>query len=306
MALNQPHLKHSLNDLKNQAEQLVNERKQTGEIYTFAIGLPQTGELVCTNSQKLYSASVMKLFVMAAIMDQYDQIIERYGRNRIDDALEGMITASSNTDWALLVMVLGDGDYQKGVRVLKEWNLEHGYPETEMVIDPYGNYTSVRDVAKLLMDIDQNRLRKSEQMKDLLERQAIPGRIRAGLPKDVSVGNKPGWIDHHDHDAAIVFSPKGTYVLCVMSEDLHNTKNIQDLTRDLSSLVYDWMQENMEDFTTDPRAYREPVRQDRSLILKTLKTNTSTLLEAFHTLEANWNSLMDSGSNRSEESENHE
>lgn len=277
-----------------QAEELVSQRKRSEEIYSFSIGLPETGLQLCAHNEKLYSASVMKIFVMAAIMDQYEQIIQKYDQARIDDALEGMITASSNTDWALLVMVLGDGDYHRGVQALKDWNMENGYRDTEMVLEPYGNYTSVHDAGRVLMDIDQNRLKGTDKMKELLERQAIPGRIRAGLPKGVPVGNKPGWIDGHDNDAAMIYSPKGTYVLSVMAANLHDTCAIQNLTKDLSSLVYQWMQENMEDFTVDPRVQRGAIAQDYQLILKVLKSNTSTLLEAFKTLQENWDSLVKS------------
>ena len=67
-------------------------------------------------------------------------------------------------------------------------------------------------------------------LKRNIYRQGVP----AGMP-GVTVANKVGFLDGLFHDAAIVYSPSGTYVLTVLTEG-SSWANIAELTRQLEML----------------------------------------------------------------------
>ena len=99
-----------------------------------------------------------------------------------------------------------------------------------------GPYTTSNDLALLLgqLQTGQNfspagRDRLLGAMRANVHRQGIP----AGATG--SVADKPGFIDGLLHDAAIVYSPSGTYVLVIMS-DGSSWANIAQLTRELEKV----------------------------------------------------------------------
>ncbi len=79
----------------------------------------------------------------------------------------------------------------------------------------------------------------SQKMIDLLKRQKINDRIPKLLPKEVEVAHKTGDIEGFEHDAGIVFTPKGDYIFIALSKS-----NMPDAAgvriADLSKAVYDY------------------------------------------------------------------
>ena len=73
-----------------------------------------------------------------------------------------------------------------------------------------------------------------------LRNQQRRGKIPAGVPAEIPTANKTGELDAVDNDAAIVWSPSGTYVLCIMSADAGN--RIPEIIK-LSGMVYEAMGE---------------------------------------------------------------
>ncbi|MBI3103704.1 serine hydrolase [Candidatus Daviesbacteria bacterium] len=77
----------------------------------------------------------------------------------------------------------------------------------------------------------------SKQMLELLSRQKINDRIPKLLPKEVKVAHKTADLDYFEHDSGIVFSPKGDYIMVVLTES-----KIPDAagrkTAELSKAVY--------------------------------------------------------------------
>jgi beta-lactamase class A len=62
-------------------------------------------------------------------------------------------------------------------------------------------------------------------------------RIPAGVPSGIAVADKPGWLDNVENDAAIVYGPKSTYTLVIMT-----TGNSTQPLADLSKQIYDYLQ----------------------------------------------------------------
>lgn len=97
--------------------------------------------------------------------------------------------------------------------------------------------TTANDMANFLLKLHSGRLINSSSTKTLLShmnRQIYRSGIPAGSAG--TVANKVGFIDALNHDAAIVYHPKGTYALVIMTSG-SNFANIADLSRQISNVM---------------------------------------------------------------------
>mgnify|MGYP000924731280 FL=1 len=62
------------------------------------------------NDQTMQAASLIKLYIMGAIYENYDQIIGQYGKDSVDSNLHSMITVSDNDAANTLTTYLGGGN----------------------------------------------------------------------------------------------------------------------------------------------------------------------------------------------------
>ena len=75
---------------------------------------------------------------------------------------------------------------------------------------------------------------------ELLLAQVHNSKIPAKLPKEVLVAHKTGSITEIDHDAAIIYPPKGpVYALVVLTRGIKDQKEAEELIADISKIVYD-------------------------------------------------------------------
>ena len=74
-----------------------------------------------------------------------------------------------------------------------------------------------------------------------MNQQERRGKIPSGLPAGVSSGNKTGELSDVENDAAIVYADSGTYVLCVMSQNLSDAYTARQFIIRTSSVVYEMM-----------------------------------------------------------------
>ena len=80
----------------------------------------------------------------------------------------------------------------------------------------------------------------SGEMLNLLSNQEEVWKIPQGLPSGIRSANKTGETDQDQHDIAIVYGEKTTYILCIMSENCPEgtaVTNIQNLSR----MVYNYL-----------------------------------------------------------------
>ena len=77
----------------------------------------------------------------------------------------------------------------------------------------------------------------SKRLVELLCAQTRRNKIPAGLPQDVTCGNKTGELADVENDVAIVWTNAGTYLLCVMVEDVTAPGQTQSDIAALSALV---------------------------------------------------------------------
>ncbi len=184
--------------------------------------------------EKMVAASLIKLFVAGEFFHQTDENmldIEKYGR--LPDA---MINVSDNGAANTLINAVGMDNVNKFAQ-------EHGFTETEInrrMLENNGteNYTSAKDCGVMLEQVlagEYVNPKASERILHALKDQQRTGKIPAGIPSEVPTGNKTGELSYVDNDAAIVWAPSCTYILCIMSSDAGG--RISEIVR-LSSMVY--------------------------------------------------------------------
>lgn len=212
----------------------------------------KTGDVISVNPHPMESASLIKLFIMGAVMEQiHDGTLEE--TDTIDRLLEDMITVSDNTAANELVRYLSDDhDHKDGLSAVNDFARRHGFSDTVQVNgleDPQlwhvqggRNETSSRDCAELMAQIYDGALVShmlSRQMEDYLLDQEYTYKIPSPLPDEAVTANKTGEISDAENDCAIVCSPGGDYVLCVMSAKWDSKNAAITHIREISRLVYD-------------------------------------------------------------------
>ncbi|MBQ0000490.1 MAG: serine hydrolase [Clostridiales bacterium] len=231
-------------------------------------------EYISYNNREEGSASLIKLFVMMSTYRHMNQILKNEAarmklqpedpkvRAAVDKLLWNMITISDNESFNELVRLqTAKYDFKHGCRYLNVYLEEEGYKDTRVrhTLQPSGtkndgigesNTTSAKECGRLLESIYRGECvseEASEAMLELLKNQHVTWKIRAGLPADTVCANKSGENSSFQHDVGIVFGSTTDYVICVLSEDYGNENTAFDEIRDISRMVYNylnyWVQE---------------------------------------------------------------
>ena len=216
----------------------------------------ENGTQAALNDQPMQAASLIKLFIMGTVYENYDVLSQQYGSEALDENLTSMITVSDNDAANTLVNWLGSGDNATGMQNVNQFCQSHGYTETSMgrmllASNEYGdNYTSVSDCGKFLRGIYEgcqrttswvSTLSHSEDMYELLKMQTRTNKIPADMPEGVKVANKTGELSDVENDAGIIYdAPGGTdLVICFMSQNLSDTAAAQTVIAQVSRMIYD-------------------------------------------------------------------
>ena len=245
----------SLNSLLSQIEPLLPQDNGSWAVYVCNLMKGSEGAI---SDHKMQAASLIKLFIMGAVYENYDSLSESYGADTISNYLNPMITRSDNDAANKLVNMLGGGDDSAGMAVVNAFCNEHGYTNTSMgrlllQDNSQGdNYTSVNDCGHFLKEIYQSNagtinstLSHTDAMYSLLKMQERRNKIPANLPDGVSVANKTGELDDVENDVGIIYNTaKGIdLVVCFMSENLSSTSSAQSTIAEDSRLIYGYYNE---------------------------------------------------------------
>lgn len=202
-----------------------------------------SGEIISINSHKVYSASLIKLFVIQTVYQSvYDG--EMSDTPETEELLRRMITYSDNDAWEILARKLGGGSYTAGMNKVTKTAAAAGFADTGQFFEGNHknyNFTSVNDCGTYLHRVLAGELvsaEYSEKILEYLKKQQVRYKIPAGVPEGVAVANKTGELEYMQGDAAIVFAPSGPYILVIAADNLVNIGQAQQRIRDLSAAVY--------------------------------------------------------------------
>lgn len=250
-----------MNTLKPQLEALISGYEGEWSILVKDLG---TEEEILLNEKPIYSASLIKIFTLAAAYQNLEQVRVDEGtllgadpngdtvRVKIQDLLWNMIAVSDNESYNEVVRLQTEShDFLEGAKLINTYLEKEGYKSTSVqsILQPSSsesvslggkNVTSVKDCGLLLERIYKGQCVSTEaslEMLEILLEQECTWKIPEGIPEEIQIANKTGETDDQQHDIAIVYGPKTTYILCVMSEGCPEDIAIDDI-REISRIVY--------------------------------------------------------------------
>ncbi|MBI4982165.1 MAG: serine hydrolase [Candidatus Omnitrophica bacterium] len=233
----------------------------------------ETGQKIAFNQEKLLpSASLVKVPIMLSCfyaaqdnkINLKNTVILRSSKKvggskvlgdkpsgsvfTLEELLDPMITQSDNTATNMLIDSLGFdllNTYFNKIG-LKNTNISRKMMDFAERREGKENYTTAQEMAYLLKRIYYKKfLNKdiSERCLELLGQQKVNDRIPRKLPKGTFVVHKTGLENYICHDAGIVFTDKGNFLICVLVR--HQDKLAQPTKKfisDVTLLAYNYYQ----------------------------------------------------------------
>lgn len=204
------------------------------------------------NEHQMQAASLIKLYIMGAVYENYDNLTAQYGQSSVDSNLRAMITVSDNDAANALTGYLGGGDSTAGMNTVNAYCSAKGYTNTHMGrlllhSNEYDdNYTSAADCGHFLKGVYDGWMEgdsRSTAMFELLAAQERRNKIPAQMPAGVSVANKTGELADVENDAGIIYYSNNDLVIVFMSEGLSEAGSAQNTIASLSRQIYDYYQQ---------------------------------------------------------------
>lgn len=241
----EPNVKNEINPTRlpvsdNLKKTIDNALLDTQGTYGIVVKNLKTGESYYFNEHKVFDpGSLYKIWVMATVFNEIqsgqlkdDEILSQDVKvlnNEFDidpqsaelsegtitlsvkDALEQMITISHNYAAYLL---------SEKVKLLSVSNFlsENHFDESALGEPPK---TTAFDIALFFEKLYKGQLVDEENTKDmvdLLKKQTLNDKLPKYLPKNIVVAHKTGEINYLSHDAGIVFTDKGDYIIVILSQ----------------------------------------------------------------------------------------
>lgn len=253
-----------MKNLKPQLEKMTAEYEGEWSIYVKDL---KTEDSILINDKQFYSASLIKAFAMEKTYADMAGVEKNESaklntadtataRKKIEDLLWNMITVSDNEAFNELVRLQTDSfAFNQGAEAVNVYLKEQGYTATtaQHTLHPSSskeeglggrNMTSARDCGLLLERIYKGECvneEASKAMLNLLKNQDINWKIPQGLPAGIDYGNKTGETDEDQHDIAIVYGEKTTYILCVMSEGFKDKDDAMEQISRISRVTYNYL-----------------------------------------------------------------
>jgi beta-lactamase class A len=237
--------------------------------YSAAIIDPFTRRTWAFSSKPMRAASLIKLFIMVEVFENIsaghidpEETVSFGESDRVNGAglLQHLSAGTARTILELTDLMITESDNIATNLLIDRIGMESansrihhlGYTDTvlrrrmmdfDAAASGRENHTSVTDTARLLHRIHSaNCIDKTADsaMIRILERQTDRCKIPLLLPPGTVCQHKTGELPGAEHDAGIIFSPTGPYVLSVMSDDLPDPERGCQVVAKLSRAVYDW------------------------------------------------------------------
>lgn len=232
--------------------------------YGIVIKNLKTNESYSFNEHKVFlSGSLYKLWVMALSYKQIqaktllpDEILSEdivtlnkdfYIDPDLAEETEGNITLSVTQ--ALHQMIVISHNYAallltKKIGLSKVAAFLSGNGFTESQVGTHGDApkTTAFDIALFYQKLYNYQLADQEhtkEMLDLLKAQQLNDKIPKYLPDSIDSAHKTGELGQFNHDAGIIFSPKGNYIIVVLSET-NNPAAAKERIAKISEGVYNY------------------------------------------------------------------
>lgn len=213
------------------------EEFDTGSLYKLWVmakvyDLVEEGKL---NPDQVLSSTIKDLNQKFSISEDVAEQTEGSISLTITQALNQMITISHN----YAALLLTEKIRLSSVAVyIKELDLTNSSVGTSKDLPQ----TTAEDMAKFYQKLYHNQVinpEYSQKMLDILKKQQLNHKIPKYLPQNIPIAHKTGELGQATHDAGIVYTLKGDYIIVVLS-DSAIPKAAEDRIADISKAVYDY------------------------------------------------------------------
>lgn len=242
--------------LRQIAQRAIGDERED-EIAVFVKDL-DTGRGVAISADRVYyAASLFKTWAMLEAFHQREEGLLEFGERYIvsdyyaswglnagelaacaevtvEEALERMMSVSDNVAAALLQDRVGVSNVNVGL--LNLGLAKSGFHQDGSLPVTAADMGYLMEAIAREGAVDEG---ASREMLELLESEKIDNRIPARLPKGTRVAHKTGSWSNATHDAGIVYSPKATYVIVVLTSYGFEDKGAEQIAR-ISRAVYDY------------------------------------------------------------------
>lgn len=219
-------------------QQILTANIGSNPISAMVINL-KTGQTSSVNADKQFvAASLYKLYVATAVYKLIDEGKINYNTSTgngysVNQCLQRMITVSDNDCGQVLGTLVGWSDQNPMLAGL-------GFTGTQLSANS-DELTTPHDTSLLFKRLYDGTLlspNSSAHFLDLLKNQRINNRLPAALPAGTVVAHKTGDLDRNVHDAGIVYSPAGDYVVTLMSDGWSDITAAAPTLANLSASIY--------------------------------------------------------------------
>lgn len=209
----------------------------TGTFGISMIELSGNGRRASYNdTERFTSASTYKLFVAYSVLKRIEDGSWNWtdgdisGGRDLSTCFDDMIVRSDNACAEAMAEKITYGVVTSEAR-------EIGCNDTTFG-DSDGMNTTPADLALFLAQLQTGQILKQQSSRDILLNAMSRNIYRNGIPAGLSsmaVADKVGFLDGYLHDASIVYSPSGTYVLVIMTSN-SDWSTIADLATKIEAL----------------------------------------------------------------------
>jgi beta-lactamase class A len=228
----------AIKNLKTGEEFYLNEHQtfESGSLYKLWV-MGETFHKVETNQlmlEDVLSSSIPELNRIFEIDPENAELTQGGITMSVNQALNQMITISHNYAAMLLTQ-------KNKVSTIKDWLASNGFKESEVGGDPK---TTAKDTLLFFDKLQKGELANPEntqKMLEFLKKQRLNDKIPADLPKSITVAHKTGELGLFSHDGGIVYTPKGDYIIAVLSKS-DTPAAAEKRIADVSKAVYDYFQ----------------------------------------------------------------
>lgn len=233
----------------------------TGEDATYGVvvrNLSYPESYYYNEYEEFQPASLYKLWVMAAVYQKIqngeldkDQTLSQNVQNlnsafhidpslaeqtegnvsfAVSDALESMIEYSNN--YAALLL-----SYKVRNSYIEQFLKDNEFNDSDLGEPPK---TTAYDIAQFFQKLYDGVLANKEntvEMMDILEKQTVNHKIPKYLPKNTVIAHKTGELNGFSHDAGIVWTDKGNYIIVILTES-EDPESTEDNIAKISETVF--------------------------------------------------------------------
>lgn len=250
---------------ENNLEKIVTQTlADAGGIYGVDIKNFKTGESYALNDHHIFwSASLYKLWVLGAAYEQIEEqtlhedtvmsqqiavLNQKFNIPEEDaertegeitlsvkDAIENMVTVSDNYAALLLVGKLRLSNIKAFLQRNSLNEISVGSLNNEPQATPY----SISQLLEKLYNGDLGNEESTGKMLSVLKRQQLNYALPKYLSPETSIAHKTGALYSFSHDAGIVYTPNGDYIIVVMT-DTKDPQVADELIAQISKNVYEY------------------------------------------------------------------